>query len=57
MRRTKEQLMHRSNVKLSKLYNATSNYFYAWLKKQDKEMLNKDIITLRKKFYEGNDNK
>lgn len=57
MRRTKEQLMHRSNVKLSKLYNATSNYFYAWLKKQDKEMLNKDIITLKKKFYEGNDNK
>lgn len=57
MRRTKEQLMHRSNVKLSKLYNATSNYFYAWLKKQDKEMLNKDIITLRKNFYEENDNK
>lgn len=56
MRRTKEQLMHRSNVKLSKLYNATSNYFYAWLKKQDKEMLNKDIITLRKKFYEENNN-
>lgn len=54
MRRVKEQVAHRSNVKLSGLYNATSNYFYAWLKKQDEETLKKDIITLRKMFYKEN---
>ena len=32
MRRVKEQLLHNSNIKLSRLYNSTSNYFYAWLK-------------------------
>lgn len=53
MRRVKEQVLHRSNVKLSGLYNATANYFYAWLKKQDEETLGKDIITLRKMFYEA----
>ena len=53
MRRVKEQVAHKSNVKLSGLYNATSNYFYAWLKEQDEETLSKDIITLRKMFNEG----
>lgn len=57
MRRVKEQVSHRRNVKLSRLYNATSNYFYAWLKKQDEEILKKDIITLRKMFYEENNEK
>lgn len=52
MRRVKEQVAHRSNVKLSGLYNATSNYFYAWLKKQDEETLSKNIITLRNMFNE-----
>ena len=56
MRRIKEQILHRSNVKLSGLYNATSNYFYAWLKKQDEETLKKDIITLRKMYYEEKNN-
>lgn len=56
MRRVKEQLLHNSNVKLSKLYNSTSNYFYAWLKEQNEETLKKDIITLRKKYYEENKN-
>lgn len=50
MRRIKEQVLNRSNVKLSGLYNSTSNYFYAWLKQQDEEVLKKDIITLRKMF-------
>lgn len=52
MRRVKEQVLHRSQVPLSKLFNATANYFYAWLKKRDEETLKKDIITLRNMFYE-----
>lgn len=55
MRRLKEQVLHKHNVKLSSLYNATSNYFYAWLKKQPEEILEKDIITLRDLFYESGD--
>lgn len=54
MRRIKEQVLHRSSVKLSSLYNATSNYFYSWLKKQSEDTLKKDIITLRKMFFEEN---
>lgn len=52
MRRVKEQVAHKVTPKLSSLYNATSNYFYAWLKEQDEETLAKDIITLRDKFLE-----
>ena len=56
MRRVKEQVSHRSTIKLSSLYNATSNYFYAWLKKQNEEILTQDIITLREMFLkEKND--
>lgn len=51
MRRLKEQVAHKGTPKLSSLYNATSNYFYAWLKEQDKEILAKDIITLRDMFF------
>lgn len=51
MRRVKEQVYHHNQPKLSGLYNATANYFYAWLKQQDEETLNKDIITLREMFY------
>ena len=54
MRRIKEQVLHRSSVKLSSLYNATSNYFYSWLKKQSEDTLKKDIITLRKMFFAEN---
>lgn len=50
MRWLKESVKKGSNIKLSKLYNAESNYFYAWLKQQDEETLDKDIITLRNKF-------
>ena len=52
MRRIKEQMLNHHNVKLSSLNNSTSNYFYAWLKKQSDEILQKDIITLREMFYE-----
>lgn len=52
MRRVKEQMLNHHNVKLSSLNNPTSNYFYAWLKKQSDEILQKDIITLREMFYE-----
>ena len=51
MRRVKEQVHYHHQTKLSGLYNATANYFYAWLKQQDEETLAKDIITLRDKFY------
>lgn len=50
MRWLKESVKKGSNIKLSKLFNAESNYFYAWLKQQDEETLDKDIITLRNKF-------
>ena len=52
MRRVKEQVAHSNSPKLSSLYNAEANYFFAWLKKQDKSILEKDIITLRKKYFE-----
>lgn len=52
MRRVKEQMLNHHIVKLSSLNNSTSNYFYAWLKKQSDEILQKDIITLREMFYE-----
>lgn len=51
MRGLKEQVRLKHNVKLSSLFNATSNYFYKWLKDQPEEILEKDIITLRKKFF------
>lgn len=51
MRGIKEQVAKRRTVKFSSLYNATSNYFYAWLRNQDEETLKKDIITLREMYY------
>ena len=36
--------------KTSILITPLSNEFYGWLKNQDKEMLNKNIIELREKF-------
>ena len=55
MRGLKEKVKGRNQIILSSLYNATSNYFYAWLKEQDKETLEEDIITLRKKFEKENE--
>lgn len=52
MRRLKEQVLHKHNVKLSSLFNAESNYFYSWLKEQDDETLEKDIVTLRDMFHD-----
>lgn len=56
MRRLKEQILHKHNIKLSSLFNAEGNYFYAWLKKQDDETLEKDIITLREMYYKDKEN-
>lgn len=50
MRGIKEKVIKRHQIKLSTLYNAKSNYFYAWLKEQDNEILQQDIITLREMF-------
>ena len=52
MRKVKEQVAHKGTPKLSSLFNATANYFYAWLKKQNEKTLANDIITLRDKFLE-----
>ena len=52
MRAVADKVRRGSDVKYASLWNPVSNYFYAWLKKQDEEMLDKDIITLREKFYE-----
>ena len=51
MRSIKEKVAKNHNIKISSLYNAEANYFYAWLKQQDEEILQKDIITLRKMYY------
>lgn len=50
MRGVKEKVIKRHQIKLSTLYNAKSNYFYAWLKEQDNKILQQDIITLREMF-------
>ena len=55
MRGVKDKVKGRNQIILSSLYNATSNYFYAWLKEQEKETLEQDIITLRKKFEKENE--
>lgn len=54
MRSLKEAAKNSRPIKLSSLYNAEANYFYAWLKKQSAEMLDKDIITLRKMYLKEN---
>lgn len=56
MRTLKDSVKGNRTIKLSSLYNADSNYFYAWLKKQDEDTLDKDIITLRKMYYKEKEN-
>ena len=51
MRGVKEKVRKKRNVELASLWNATSNYFYHWLKAQPKEELDKDIIYLREKYF------
>lgn len=51
MRSLKDVVKRNGKIKLASLYNAESNYFYAWLKNQSEETLDKDIITLRKMYY------
>lgn len=50
MRRLIDIVKNNRKIDFASLYNAESNYFYAWLKEQDEETLNKDIITLRKLY-------
>lgn len=52
MRGTKDKLAAGHSIKLSRMFNATANYFLHWAKQQDTETLGKDIITLRKRFEE-----
>ena len=52
MRGVKEKVRKRHVIKLSTLYNATSNYFLSWAKQQEESTLEKDIITLRNLFEE-----
>ena len=56
MRGTKDKVKLGQNIRLSSMYNATSNYFLHWLKQQSKETLEKDIITLRNMFEKDNEN-
>ena len=51
MRTVAEKVRNHSEVKYSGLWNDLSNYFFYWLKKQDQDTLEEDIITLREKFY------
>jgi tRNA splicing ligase len=50
MRGLKDKVKGKNTVRLASLYNAEANYFYAWLKQQDEQTLEKDIITVRKMF-------
>ena len=50
MRRLIDIVKNNRKIDFASLYNAESNYFYDWLKEQDEETLNKDIITLRKLY-------
>lgn len=40
-------------TRTSALNTPLANQFYGWIRKQDKELLKKDIITLRNMFYSG----
>ena len=55
MRSLKDTVKRNSKIKLASLYNAEANYFYSWLK-DNKDILDNDIITLRKKYYAEKDN-
>ena len=52
MRSLVELVKNDRKINFASLYNAESNYFYAWLKQKNKEELQKDIITLRKEYQE-----
>ena len=55
MRSLKDTVKRNSKIKLASLYNAEANYFYSWLK-DNKDIIDDDIITLRKKYYAEKDN-
>ena len=55
MRSLKEKVKANHKIDYARLFNATSNYFYKWLrdvKETDEELLNHDIIYLREVFTE-----
>ena len=51
MRGVADKVRRGVDVKYASLWNTVSNYFFAWLKKRDEDILQKDIITLRDRFY------
>lgn len=52
MRSIKDEVFRKGyTTKTSALNSPLANYFYGWLKEQDKEILSKDIIALRKNFF------
>lgn len=53
MRSLKDSVRGKHTIKLSTLYNAEANYFYAWCKEQDEKLLEKDIITIRNIYLGG----
>jgi len=53
MRTLKDSVKDNHSIKLSSLYNADANYFYAWCKEQNVDTLSKDIISLRKMYIQS----
>ena len=51
MRKLAEMIKNKRKINLSSLYNAEANYFYSWLKEQNENILNKDIISLRNLYF------
>jgi predicted kinase/predicted phosphodiesterase len=51
MRSLKDKVSKNTNINQSALTTSLANEVYGWLKEQPKEVLEKDIITLREEFY------
>ena len=56
MRAVADKVRRGAEVNYANLWNALSNYFYAWLQKQDEDTLQKDIITLREMYEASGEN-
>lgn len=53
MRGFVDKARNKRNINFAALNNDIANYFWAWLKEQDEETLQKDIIQLREMFNES----